>query len=156
MVNLRLAFMILIITVFVYSNEETMNVGYSVIYTVEDEKWKDVNNDIKDAINNKGVVISYTSHAKKMLDRTAKATRSTQDVYENAQIHLFCQASLSHKMIKQNPHIISGCPYGIAVYELKNKKNTIYVSYRHYPEEEKSYQGVIDLQISIIEDALGL
>ncbi len=154
--NLKLILIALMLTALSYSDKKTMNVGYSVIYTVEDEKWEDVNNDIQSAISDKGIVISYTSHAHKMLNRTAKATGFKEGVYKNAQIHLFCQASLSHKMTKQNPHVISGCPYGISVYELRDKKNTIYVSYRKYPEEEKSYKGVIDLQVAIIEEALGL
>ena len=156
MINLRFVLVALMLTIASYSASKTMNVGYSVIYTVEGEKWEDINNDIKDAIGDKGIVISYTSHAHTMLNRTAKDAGLKQGVYQNAEIHLFCQALLSHKMTQQNPHIISGCPYGISVYELRNKKNTIYVSYRKPPSEEKAYKGVVDLQVSIIKDALGL
>lgn len=156
MINLKFILVALMLTIFSYSASKTMSVGYSVIYTVEDEKWEDINNDIQEAIGDKGIVISYTSHAQTMLDRTAKDTGFKKGVYANAQIHLFCQALLSHKMTKANPHIISGCPYGISVYELRDKKNTIYVSYRKPPSEEEAYKGVIDLQVSIIEEALGL
>ena len=156
MINLRFILLALMLTIYSHSASKTTTIGYSVIYTVQDEKWEDINNDIKEAIGDKGIVISYTSHAQTMLDRTAKDTGSKKGVYENAQIHLFCQALLSHKMTQANPHIISGCPYGISVYELRNKKNTIYVSYRKPPKEEKSYKGVIDLQVAIIEEALGL
>ena len=156
MINLRFVLVALVFTIFSYSASKTMNIGYSIIYTVEGEKWEDINNDIKSAIRDKGIVISYTSHAKKMLDRTSKAAGIKQDIYENAQIHLFCQSLLSHKMVHRNPHIIAGCPYGISVYELKNKKGTIYISYRKYPKEEKAYKGVTTLQAEIIEEALDL
>ena len=156
MINFKLILITLLFTVLSYSNKHTMNIGYSIIYTVEDEKWEDINEDIKSSIKDKGIVISYTSRAQKMLDRTAKSVGIKQTIYANSEIHLFCQASLSHKMIHTNPHIISGCPYSIAVYELKNKKDTIYISYRKYPEEEKAYKDVIKLQIEIIEEALGL
>jgi len=148
--------LILMIMIFSLAKTNPMYIGYSVIYQVENEKWEDVNDEVKSAIQDTGVVISYTSHAKKMLDRTAKSIGLKQDTYANAQIHLFCKASLSHKMVNMNPHIISGCPYGISVYELKNKKNTIYVSYRKYPKDEEAYKDVIKLQKSIIEEALGL
>lgn len=150
----QLIWIALISTSLLYSEKNPMEVGYSVIYSVEDEKWEDINYEIKAAIKDKGIVISYTSHAKEMLDRTAKTVGIKQDVYENAEMHLFCNISLSHKMIHKNPHIISGCPYSISVYELKNKKNTIYVSYRKPPKNEKAYEDVIKLQIEIIKEVI--
>jgi len=59
-------------------------------------------------------------------------------------------------MIKVNPHIISGCPYGISVYELKSNPGTIYVSHRAFMNSEPAYKDVIKLQTSIIKEALDL
>lgn len=140
---------------FAYAQKNPIHIGHSVVYTLENETYEDINSDIKSAINDKGIVISYTSHAKKMFDRTAKSSGFKQGIYKHAQIHLFCQSSTSHKMVRKNPHIIAACPYSIAVYELRDKKNTIYVSYREYPKE-KSYKNVNKLQKEIIEEALDL
>jgi uncharacterized protein (DUF302 family) len=138
------------------ANDKPQIINSSVVYSVQDEKWADINDAVKDAIAEKGIVISYTSHAKALLDRTAAAVEVKQDTYLGAQIHLFCQVPLSHKMIKDNPHIISGCPYGISVYELNSNPGTIYVSYRKLMASEPAYDGVTKLQDEIVRIALDL
>ncbi len=136
--------------------QNPQKIGFSVIYSIEDETWKDMNEAIQNSIVEEGIVISYTSHAKALLDRTAKDVGTIQDTYNGAQIHFFCKVPLSHKMIKVNPHIISGCPYSIAVYELKSNPGTIYASYRHLPKNEPAYKDVIKLQDSIIRNAFDM
>ncbi|NQY94746.1 MAG: DUF302 domain-containing protein [Campylobacteraceae bacterium] len=138
------------------ANENPVEIRASIVYSTNEESWEDVNESVKEAIINKGIVISYTSHVMKLLERTAKMLGKKQDAYKNAQIHLFCQVSLSSKMYQSNPHIITGCPYGIAVYELQSKPGTIYVSYRKAPSEEPAFADVVKLQDSIVRDALDL
>lgn len=140
----------------IYAKQEPQRIGFSVIYHIDDENWNDVNDAVKDAIREKGIVISYTSHAKKLLDRTAPDLGLSQDTYLGAQIHYFCQVGASHRMIKKNPHIIAGCPYGIAVYELKSKPGTIYVSRRQSPTNEPAYNEIGILQDEIIKSALDI
>jgi len=151
---------LLIATLFAFTlvnaQENPQKIGFSVIYSIEDESWKDMNSAIKDAIVEEGIVISYTSHAMALLDRTAKDVGVTQDTYLGAQIHFFCKVPLSHEMIKINPHIIAGCPYAITVYELKSNPGTIYASYREYPVNEPGYKKVVELQESIIRNAFDL
>jgi hypothetical protein len=142
---------------FLYAGDKPQKVGYSVIYSVEGEKWSDINEDIKNTIQGRGIVISYTSHAKALLDRTAKVVGTKQDTYLGAQMHLFCKVATSHKMIKISPHAITGCPYSIAVYELKSKPNTIFVSYRKYDEKiDPAFKEANKLQESIIKEALDI
>ncbi len=151
-----LIFLLLINTTQLLANDNPQEIGSSIVYSTEEESWEDVNESVKEAIINKGIVISYTSHVMKLLERTAKMLGKKQDAYKNAQIHLFCQVSLSTKMYKSNPHIITGCPYGISVYELQSKPGTIYVSYRKAPVEEPAFADVAKLQDSIVRDALDL
>jgi len=148
--------LLLINSLLLQANDKPQEIGFSIIYSTNDESWEEVNESVKEAIINKGIVISYTSHVKKLLERTAKMLGKKQDAYANAQIHLFCQVSLSTKMYKSNPHIITGCPYGISVYELQSKPGTIYVSYRKAPQGEPAFLEVVKLQESIVRDALDL
>jgi uncharacterized protein (DUF302 family) len=139
------------------ANDKPTQIGYSTVYSIEDEKWSDVNEEIQNVIKSRGIVISYTSHAKELLDRTAKVVGTKQNTYLGAQMHLFCKVATSHRMIKINPHVITGCPYSIAVYELKSKPGTIYVSYRSFDEKiEPAFKEANKLQDSIIREALDL
>jgi hypothetical protein len=47
-------------------------VGTSEITQLDDIDFEDVNNQLLQEISNRGMVISYTSHAHKMLQRTSK------------------------------------------------------------------------------------
>ena len=114
-----------------------------MVTAIEDAEFQEVNESLLDQILAKGIVVSYTSQANKMLLRTASQIDPTYSTYTNALIHLFCSAELAHKMTKPSPHIISGCPYGIAVYELQDRKNTIYLSYQHSTQDD--YQDVLEL-----------
>ena len=140
---------------FLIVQAEPQKIGFSTVYQTEDD-WEYINQSVKDAIAEEGIVISYTSHAKDMLDRTGTDLGIAQDTYANAQIHMFCKVDLSHEMVQANPHIISGCPYGIAVYELKSNPGTVYMSYRNPPSNdvEPEYQQVEQLLIAIIETVL--
>ena len=142
---------------FLYAGDTPVKIGYSTVYSIEDEKWSDVNEEVQNVIKSRGIVISYTSHAKALLDRTAKVVGTTQNTYLGAQMHLFCKVATSHRMIQMDPHVITGCPYSIAVYELKSKPGTIYVSYRSFDEKiEPAFKEANELQDSIVREALDL
>ena len=105
------------------------------IYSLTDASWDDVNEDLKEAIEDRGIVISYTSHAQALLARTAKELGVKKQAYHNAEIHLFCQVQISHQMSLDNPHIIAACPYGISVYSLTEAPQTVYLSFRNHPDK---------------------
>jgi len=153
---IRILMVIWLSVISINAQENPQKIGFSVVYSIEDESWKDMNDAIKEAIVGEGIVISYTSHAMALLDRTAKDVGVTQDSYLGAQIHFFCKVPLSHKMVKVNPHMIAGCPYSITVYELKSNPGTIYASYRELPTNEPGYKEVIELQKEIIKNAFDL
>lgn len=101
-------------------------------YSVQ-AKYADVHEDIVQAITNRGMVISATSHIADMLDRTGKDVGSDKKIYRHAQVVLFCSAVVSRKAMEADAHNAVFCPYGIAVYELENDRGKIFVSYRKAP-----------------------
>jgi len=82
------------------------------------------------AIENRGLVINYTSHMADMLNRTGADLGATRKIYDQAEIIEFCSAGLSRKMMELDPHNIVLCPFAISVYTLPDEKNTTWVSYR--------------------------
>jgi len=127
--------------------------GSALVYTTKGN-FTDVKNDVVDAILENGMVISYVAHVKSMLDRTAKAAGVKASVYDNGETILTCKSGLSHDLAKANPHHIVLCPWGISVYTLKGKPNTVYVSIRQPYKDEKSYMAVHKMLQEIIKDAL--
>ncbi len=125
-------------------------VGFSEITKLNNVDFEEVNDLLLEEINTRGMVISYTSHAHKMLQRTSKQIDPEYQTYTDALIHLFCSARLSHAITKANPHIISGCPYSIAVYQITNQPNSVFLSYRK--SELKEYQPIINLLSNIVEE----
>ena len=89
-------------------------------YSVQ-AKYADVHEDIVQAITNRGMVISATSHIADMLDRTGKDVGSDKKIYRQAQDGLFCSAVVSRKAMEADAHNAVFCPYGIAVYELQSE-----------------------------------
>jgi len=71
-----------------------------VTYTKQ-AKFEDVRDDLKMAIEGKGLVIDYQSHLNSMLERTGKDVGSAQKLFVDAQAFVFCSASLSRKMMRR-------------------------------------------------------
>ena len=82
------------------------------------------------AIENRGLVVNYTSHIADMLARTGADIGARRKVFEQAEIIEFCSASLSRKMMEADPHNIVLCPFAISVYTLPGEKAGTWVAYR--------------------------
>lgn len=82
------------------------------------------------AIENRGLVINYTSHIADMLARTGADIGATRQVFEQAEIIEFCSAKLSRQMMELDPHNIVLCPFAISVYALPGETKTSWVAYR--------------------------
>lgn len=100
-------------------------VGYS-----KQGKFEDVRDDLKLAIEGKGLVIDYQSHVNDMLERTGKDVGSARKLYQDAQGFVFCSASLSRKMTEADMANISMCPYTMVVYATAQNPATVHVTYR--------------------------
>lgn len=82
------------------------------------------------AIENRGLVVNYTSHIADMLARTGADIGARRKVFEQAEIIEFCSAGLSRKMMEADPHNIVLCPFAISVYTLPGDKGGTWVAYR--------------------------
>lgn len=82
------------------------------------------------AIENRGLVINYTSHIADMLQRTGADIGASRQIYAQAEIIEFCSAGLSRRMMEADPHNIVLCPFAISIYTLPGDKSGTWVSYR--------------------------
>ena len=93
-------------------------------------KFDDVRDELKSAIEGKGLVIDYESFVNRMLERTGKDVGSARKLYADAQAFVFCSAALSRKTMEADPANASFCPYSIMVYATAGDPGTVRVSYR--------------------------
>ncbi len=93
-------------------------------------RFEDVRDDLKMAIEGKGLVIDYQSYLNRMLERTGKDVGSAQPIYADAQAFVFCSASLSRRTMEADPANAAMCPYAIVVYATAKEPGKVHVSYR--------------------------
>lgn len=93
-------------------------------------RFDDVRENLKLAIEGKGLVIDYESYVNRMLERTGKDVGSSRKLYADAQAFVFCSASLSRKTMEADPANASFCPYTMMVYATAQQPGTVHVSYR--------------------------
>jgi len=93
-------------------------------------KFEDVRDDLKSAIEAKGLVIDYQSFVNRMLERTGKDIGSARKLYADAQAFVFCSAALSRKTMEADPANAALCPYSIMVYATANEPEKVFVSYQ--------------------------
>jgi uncharacterized protein (DUF302 family) len=86
---------------------------------------------LENAIVGRGLVIDYHSHTGEMLNRTQGDIDGAVDLYDNADILVFCSAVLSRKMMEADPLNIAHCPYGIYV---ADRAGEVTIGFRNYPE----------------------
>jgi hypothetical protein len=86
-----------------------------------------------------------------MLDRTqADLGYKTQVYATGGETVMFCKADLSQAMMRDNPHNIDLCPYGISIYTLATEPNKVFLSYRQ-PVDFPVYKPIHALLDSIIQ-----
>lgn len=105
---------------------------------------------VESAIIGKGLVIDYVSHTGEMLNRTGSDVGSDVALFTEADIFIFCSASLSREVMEVDPMNIAYCPYGVFVAE---RNGDVMIGYRNYPEGEmKKVQSLLD---DIAREAIG-
>jgi uncharacterized protein (DUF302 family) len=125
-------------------------------------KFEDVRDDLKSAIEGRGLVIDYQSYMNRMLERTGKDVGSARRLYADAQAFVFCSATLSRKTMEADPANVSMCPYTMVVYAMVQEPEKIYVSYRRpwRPDgsaaSKTALKEVESLLDGIAREALGL
>ena len=104
---------------------------------------------VESAILDRGLVIDYVSHTGEMLARTGADVGSAVEIFEAADIFLFCSAVLSRKVMEADPMNIAHCPYNIFVFA---REGQVQIGYRTYPEGPmQEVQAFLD---QIVRDAL--
>jgi hypothetical protein len=93
-------------------------------------KFDDVRDDLKLAIEGKGLVIDHQSFVGRMLERTGKDVGSARKLYTEAQAFTFCSAALSRKTMEADAANVSFCPYNMVVYATAQQPGTVHVAYR--------------------------
>ncbi|WP_371224713.1 DUF302 domain-containing protein [Roseovarius sp. 2305UL8-3] len=125
-----------------------MAADQAVIYPFEGS-FEDAAFAVESAIVGKGLVIDYVSHTGEMLSRTAADVGSEVELFNEADIFLFCSASLSRKVMEADIMNIAHCPYGIFV---ADQDGAVMIGYRTYPEGPmQEVQAMLD---EIVQEAL--
>jgi len=115
-----------------------------------DGSFDDATFSVESAIVGRGLVIDWVSHSGEMLNRTAADVGSDVVIFDNADIFMFCSASLSREVMEADYMNIAYCPYAIFVYE---REGEVMVGYRNMPEGEM--QKVQSLLDDIVNEAVG-
>lgn len=114
-----------------------------------DGTFEDAAFSVESAIIGKGLVIDYVSHVGEMLSRTKGDVGSDVELFDAADIFVFCSAVLSRKVMEADPMNIAHCPYGIFVAE---REGSVLVGYRNYPDGPmQDVQALLD---EIVNEAL--
>ena len=93
-------------------------------------KFEDVRDELKLAIEGKGLVIDYHSFINRMIERTGADVGSARKVYVDVQAFVFCSAALSRKTMEADPANAAMCPYSITVYATAAEPDKVVVAYR--------------------------
>lgn len=93
-------------------------------------EFDDVRERVVMALENRGLVLSYTARVGDMLERTGRDLGSEQAIYGKAETLEFCSAAISRETMAADPRNIVFCPYAIAVYTLPQAPRTVYLAYR--------------------------
>ncbi len=133
---------------------------HAVVYS-KDARFENARDDLKAAIENRGLVIDNTSHIHKMLERTGKDIGATTTVYKDAEAFSFCSAVISRKTMEADANNIVFCPYTVTVYATAQEPGKVRVAYR-VPQpvgsdaSKASLKEVENLLDGIAREALGI
>jgi uncharacterized protein (DUF302 family) len=134
---------------------------HPVVSYAKRAKFEDVRDDLKLAIEGKGLVIDYHSYINRMLERTGKDLGATGKLYADAEAFVFCSAVASRRTMQADPANIAFCPYSIVVYATAQDPGTAHVAYRRpwRPDgplgSQAALAGVDALLDSIAREAAG-
>lgn len=109
-----------------FANAQSASTAYVYNGSFEDAAFG-----VESAIIGKGLVIDFVSHVGEMLARTGGDVGGTVDLFDNADIFVFCSAVVSRKVMEADPLNIAQCPYGVFVAE---RAGEVLVGYRNYPD----------------------
>lgn len=120
--------------------------------------YEDVRDDVRAAIEKRGLVIDYTGHVNSMLERTADVagsvtTKGAKSPFANAEYMQFCPSALTHEAVSASPFAVANCPMSIFIYELRDKPGVIEVGYRlPVPSPSKIVRGINEKITALMQE----
>ncbi len=99
-------------------------------YTKKSAAYLDVLQDLRMAIEAKGLVVGAVGDLAVMLERTSPALGIEGKVYSGADYLNFCSAALAHKFAAADPANVGYCPFLMFIYETTVKPGDVIVGYR--------------------------
>ena len=93
-------------------------------------KFTDVVDDLKLAVEARGLVIDHVSFVGRMLERTGKDVGSTRPLYQDAQALSFCSATLSRRTMEADAANLVWCPYTLVVYATAQDPTRVHVAFQ--------------------------
>ncbi|MFN0298871.1 MAG: hypothetical protein ACKVQU_00800 [Burkholderiales bacterium] len=134
---------------------------HPVVSYTKQGKFEHVRDDLKMAIESRGLVIDYHAFVNRMLERTGKDVGSTRPLYTNGESFSFCSAALSRKTMEADSSNMSQCPYSVVVYATAQAPDQVVVSYRRpwrpdgSPASKAALKEVETLLDRIAREAVG-
>lgn len=139
---------------------QTTDPNAATMRYAKDARFEDVRDDVKLAIEGRGLVIDLTSHIHTMLERTGKDLGKAAKIFRNAETFSFCSATLSRQVLQADPHLIAHCPYSVTVYTTDAEPGKVHVAYRRLPlagsaASKTALKAVNDLLDGVARTAVG-
>lgn len=135
---------------------------HPVVSHAKKASFENVRDDLRTAIESRGLVIDYQSQINRMLERTGADIGSAKKLYVDAQAFVFCSAALSRKTMEADPANVAMCPYTMTVYATAQQPDRVVVTYRRpwRPDgsaaSKASLREVEKLLDGIAREALGI
>lgn len=101
-------------------------------------RFEDVMENLRMAIQERGLYINNEMHMADMLDRTGKDLGYAEQVYLKAESIEFCSAVLSRKMFDEDPRRVVNCPFIVSVYVVPSEPKTTFLVHRNLLSMEDS------------------
>ena len=121
-------------------------------------QFEDVRDNIRQAIEGKGINIAHALPASDMLNRTGKDFGIEKNVFLQAETVEFCSARISHLLAQANHENILLCPFTISIYVLTDDPDNVRLSWRRPftlddTDSQAAAQEMVELVESIISEA---
>jgi len=116
--------------------------GLYAVYSTS-EPFDDVMENLRMAIQERGMFINNEMHMGDMLERTGKDLGFDEKIYEKAESIEFCSSVLSRKMVEEKPQRIVNCPFIISVYVLPSDPKKTHVVHRALASAEVEQSPVM-------------
>lgn len=139
------------------SSVEKKDAELSVVVTKAGISFDEVDESVRMAVADGGMIVSGTLHVSEMLNRTGKDIGFDKNIFKRSEAVEFCSALISHKMAAVHPANISMCPFTIAIYELNEEPDVIYLAYRRIKllgDGKKVEDDIIALLQGIVDESV--